>query len=233
MAKHKIIPAPRALLRDRAYEGLRDLLVAGQVAPGDRLSVRELAASLSISPMPVREAIQRLVAERGLEVRAQSAFRVPLMSRERFEELTTIRVTLEGMAAGLAARAATPDELDAIVAMHRIWTALSRRRYPNPAEVVRANQQLHFAIYAAAHMPLLLNIIEGLWLQVGPVINFDLRTSPTRLHNHAAHSHHSAMVDALVGRNPAAAKRAVIADLEGAAAYILSLDVLPAKAGAA
>ncbi len=222
-------PAARATLRDRAYRGLRDLLIAGQLAPGDRLSVRDLAASLSVSPMPVREAVHRLVAERALEVRPQSAVRVPLMTRMRFEELRTLRVALEGMAAERAAEHATPAEVARIRSHHERFLGAAQRVRPNPAVLIRANQQLHFAVYACARMPTLLQVIESLWLQIGPVLNLDLRSGPKRLRALAAHGHHAKLVAALARHDGAAARRALVGDIESAAAYILSLNELPER----
>lgn len=222
------VPASyRATLRDRAYSGVRELLIGGQLAPGQRLSVRELAANLDVSPTPVREAVNRLVAERALEVRPQSAVRVPMMTKERFGELRAIRIALEGMAAYRAATHATPSELQRIRVHHERFRRAARRQRPDPSVVIRANQQLHFEIYRSARMPALLSLIESLWMQIGPVLNLDLRTSPQRLHTLAAHDHHAKLVAALQRHDPRAARRALVADIESAAAYILSLDQLP------
>ena len=229
---HPRYDANRATLRDRAYQGLRDHLIAGQLAPGEKLSVRELAAGLKMSPMPVREAVQRLVAERALEVRPQSAVRVPIMTRADFMELTTIRLNLEGMAAQIAATEITPVELARVRRHHERFRNSARREKPNPPAVIRANQQLHFAVYRSARLPTLLRLIETLWLRIGPVLSFDLRSSPRRLHTLAAHQCHKHLVSALEHRNGDAARRAIVKDIESAAAYILSLDQLPEAADA-
>jgi len=217
----------RTTLADRAYATLRDLLIAGQVAPGDRLSARELASRFAMSPMPIRSAIERLVADGALEVRPQSGARVPLMTRARFVELRTIRVALEGMAAEHAAGRVTPRELAAIRAQHERFRRAARRARPDPAVAIRANQRFHFAVYAAARMPTLYALIEGLWLQIGPVLNLDLRSGPQRLRALAAHEHHAHLVAALEHGDGPAARRALVGDIEGAADYILSLGRLP------
>jgi DNA-binding GntR family transcriptional regulator len=219
--------ATRGTLADHAYEKLTDLLIAGQVAPGDRLSTRELAASFAMSPMPIRAAIERLVADGALEVRPQSGARVPLMTRARFVELRTIRVALEGMAAEHAATHATPRELAAIRAHHERFRRAARSRRPDAGVAIRANQRLHFAIYASARMPTLLTLIEGLWRKIGPVLNLDLRSGPQRLRALAAHEHHAHLVAALERRDGPAARRALLGDIESAADYILSLHRLP------
>ena len=216
----------RGTLADRAYAKLADLLIAGQVVPGDRLSTRELAARFAMSPMPIRAAIERLVADGALEVRPQSGARVPLMTRARFVELRTIRVALEGMAAEHAAGEATPRELAAIRSHNARLCRAAARRHPDPGVAIRGNQRLHFAVYAAARMPTLLTLIAGLWLQIGPVLNFDLRSGPQRLRALAAHEHHALLVEALERRDGPAARRALVGDIESAADYILSLGRL-------
>lgn len=222
----------RATLRDHAYAGLRDLLIAGQLAPGEKLSMRQLAAGLGVSPMPVREAIHRLVAERALEVQPQSAVRVPLMTREHFMELTRIRINLEGLATEVAAGRSTAVQLARVRRYHERFRTAARSAKPNPSVVIRANQKLHFAIYQCAQMPTLLLLIETLWLRIGPILIFDLRASPRRLHTLAAHEYHEHLVSALERRDAAAARQALARDIESAAEYILSLDQLPhANAG--
>lgn len=220
------LPA-RATLADRAHARLRDLLIAGQVAPGDRLSARELAARFHMSPMPIRAAIERLVADGALEVRPQSGARVPLMTRARFDELRRIRVALEGMATEYAAQRVTARELAAIRAHHERFCGAARRKRPDPVAAIRANQRLHFAVYAAARMPTLFTLIEGLWLRIGPVLNLDLRSGPQRLHALAVHDHHARLVEALERHDGPAARQALVGDIESAAAYILTLGRLP------
>ena len=217
----------RATLRDRAYEGLRDLLVAGQLAPGEKLSMRQLAAGLGVSPMPVREAVHRLVAERALEVQPQSAVRVPMMTREHFMELTKIRINLEGLATEVAAGRITQIQLARVRRYHERFRNAARSVKPNPSVVIRANQKLHFSIYQCAQMPTLLLLIETLWLRIGPILIFDLRSSPRRLHTLAAHECHEHLVSALEHHDGSAARRALARDIESAAEYILSLDRLP------
>ena len=217
----------RPTLADRAYAKLRNLLIGGGVAPGERLSTRELAARFAMSPMPIRAAIERLVADGALEVRPQSGAWVPVMTRARFVELRTIRAALEGMAAEQAADRATPRELAAIRSYHDRFCNAARRPHPDAGIAIRANRRLHFAVYGAARMPTLYGLIEGLWLRIGPVLNLDLRSGAERLHALAAHEHHAHLVAALERRDGAAARRALVGDIQSAADYILSLRRLP------
>ncbi|MCX5335053.1 GntR family transcriptional regulator [Streptomyces sp. NBC_00140] len=74
---------PRTLLRDRAYEAIRDAIVAGELEPGAAVRDADLAERLGLSRAPVREAFSRLVDEGLLESKPQSYTRVtPLMAGE-------------------------------------------------------------------------------------------------------------------------------------------------------
>ncbi|MFD3840132.1 GntR family transcriptional regulator [Streptomyces sp. NPDC058642] len=74
---------PRTLLRDRAYESIRDAIVAGELEPGAVVRDADLAERLGLSRAPVREAFSRLVDEGLLESKPQSYTRVtPLMAGE-------------------------------------------------------------------------------------------------------------------------------------------------------
>jgi DNA-binding FadR family transcriptional regulator len=82
-------------LHDRVYRLLRHALVTGRIVPGRAVTLRGLAQSLGVSPMPVREAIRRVSAEGGLVVGANRRVWVPAMDAERYEELIHARTLLE------------------------------------------------------------------------------------------------------------------------------------------
>lgn len=92
---------------------------------------------------------------------------------------------------------------------------------------MRHNKDLHFALYRAAGLPTLMQMIEGLWLQIGPVLNLDFRAGPERLREGEAHVHHAALAQALVARDPEAARAALVADIWTAGDFILSRGILP------
>ncbi|MDB5511432.1 MAG: GntR family transcriptional regulator, partial [Enterovirga sp.] len=93
----------RVTLGDRVYDELRELIIGGELAPGDKLSLRSVAETLGVSIMPVREAVSRLVADEALEVLPNRAVTIPVMTRAKFRELTRIRLVIECFAAEQAA----------------------------------------------------------------------------------------------------------------------------------
>lgn len=156
-------------LQDQLYQQLRDALLAGRFRPGERLKIRDLAAAWGTSPMPVRAALQRLVAEGALESEPQRSVRVPAMTRERFQQLFEVRLSLEGLAVELAASrigAAEMEQLHGCIL--RMETALEQR---DVQAYLADNSQFHLCLYRACANPILLRMIESLWLQVGPFFN--------------------------------------------------------------
>ena len=127
-----------ALITDRVFTAIRDAIMAGEIAPGSRLRLRDLAAQLGTSPMPVREAIGRL-EQNGLVVRVphRGAVVVELTAEELLHVYDT-RLLLECEAAragsrligaaGVAQMRAAYAELTAAVAEGRTTTPSTTTR---------------------------------------------------------------------------------------------------------
>lgn len=218
----KVARLSRVTLGEQVYQDLRELIFAGQIAPGEKFTLRGLAEAMGTSPMPVREAVSRLSAEKALEILPNRTIRVPIMTRERFVELKIIRMEIEGLAAEVATTRAEARDIAEMAEHQNVFAEESRKADPDGAVALKANKDLHFAIYRAARMPQLLQIIEGLWLQVGPVINLDLRASGRRLHAVEAHKHHARLIEAMRARDPKAARQALADDIRSAAEFILA-----------
>jgi DNA-binding GntR family transcriptional regulator len=156
-------------LRDHAYARLREALMTGQFAPGEKLTIRGLAAAFGISPTPIREAVGRLAAERALQAEPNRFLRVPLLSVAELQELRDIRLALEGLAVERAAGRITKAELDEVMRLDAAIVAL--RPGGQARAMIPCISQLHFAIYRAARMPALLRLIEGCWLRTAPHVH--------------------------------------------------------------
>jgi DNA-binding GntR family transcriptional regulator len=222
----EIEPLERQTLGERAYAQLCDLLVSGRMAPGEKVSLRRAAGALGVSMMPVREAVSRLVADGALEVTPNRSVRVPVMSVAQFRELAGVRVAIEGHAAAEAARLRTDDDLLQIGAVEAAFRRQSTLPDPDAGLSVGLNKDFHFAVYAAAASPLLVEIIRGLWLKAGPVLNLDLRASPERLREGGAVRFHADALAAIRRRDGAAARAAIAADITGAADFIIGRGAL-------
>lgn len=212
----------RSTLGVRAYNEIRKLLMTGRLAPAQRLSLRSLARALGVSVMPVRDAVNRLIAEHALATAPNRAIRVPLMTAGDFRELVIIRAEIEGFAAELAARHRRDEDLERIAEAEAAFRAESLSSTPDLGKAVALNMAFHFGVYHASGLPRLVEIIESLWLRVGPIINLETRDNPERLATGGAYLRHGEALAAIRRRDGTAARRAIADDIEAAAAFILA-----------
>lgn len=206
-------------LREKVYRHLRMALMRGRFKPREVITVRSIADALGTSPMPVREALYRLVSEQALEVQRTRSVAVPPMTRERFGELYRVRVMLEGTAAAWATTRLTPTELRSL---ERLSDEIKRHiEGGNAPGYLKANAKFHFTIYRAARSRVLLPLIESLWLQVGPFFNHTASAGDYRL----GHKHHEEALAGLIAHDAEAAREGIARDITAAAEYLL--DVYP------
>ncbi|NRP75619.1 HTH-type transcriptional regulator McbR [Ensifer psoraleae] len=153
-------------LGDMAYEAITARLVRGAFEPGRKLPVRAVADALGVSSTPARDALNRLAAEGALVYSGPKTVVVPHLTMNALEEVTAMRLALEGLAAQRGAERAPAGLADSLESMEaKITKALESRRY---ADVLWANKEFHFAVYRDCGMPYLLSAIETLWLRIGP-----------------------------------------------------------------
>jgi DNA-binding GntR family transcriptional regulator len=107
-------PLDRDRLRDRAYAALRDAIVAGTLAPGERLRDAELCEWLGLSRTPVREALGRLEQDGLVEMAPQRFTRVAPLDRRDARDAFTIVAALHALAAELAVPRLTDADLSAM-----------------------------------------------------------------------------------------------------------------------
>lgn len=204
-------------LEEQAYRSIRTALMGGAFLPGDRLSIRRVAAALGTSPMPARAALRRLTVEQVLEVLPSGTAVVPLLIRAAFVEMAAIRTRLEPLAACLAAPLIDRDGIDRLSAQ---VDAMVRALADGDMEaVLKTNQHFMFDLYRAAAAPMLLGIIETLWLRRGPIY-WGARASLLRWR--APFDRHRAVVAALGRRDGAAAAAAIRAEIAVTTDFLLA-----------
>jgi DNA-binding GntR family transcriptional regulator len=142
---------------DAAYQALRQGILRGDLAAGERLRSDALASELKVSRTPVREALRKLEAE-GLVERSGSGLIVREFSEKDLTELFYVREALEGMAARLAAENATPSEIGEIRELLDDMDAVGQR-----GEALRPlTGEFHQSICRAAHNDRLLQSLKSL-----------------------------------------------------------------------
>jgi DNA-binding GntR family transcriptional regulator len=148
-------------LSDEVADTLRDMILAGELHPEQRITQEELAGGLGVSTMPVREALLRLAHEGMVEASPNRSFRVVRHTLEDIRDIYWMHATLSGE---LAARAcARQDEVPGLVArLHEQHRALlDGIAAKDSARMERANWAFHREINLAAGAPRLLMILGG------------------------------------------------------------------------
>ncbi|UOA31360.1 HTH-type transcriptional regulator McbR [Sulfitobacter sp. DSM 110093] len=129
-----------------AYSMILEAIDIGTYRPGDRLVESELADRFGVSRTPIREALQRLETQ-SLLVRDGRSLIVASLDHNQMAELYVVRGELEGLAARLAARHATAEEVRVLREMVDADNTLAG----NPNALARANKRFHKQIHLASH----------------------------------------------------------------------------------
>jgi DNA-binding GntR family transcriptional regulator len=154
-------------LSKQVYARIKERFLRGEYLPGNRLYEDELAKEYGISQTPVREAMHRFQAE-GLVVRKEHrALYVRTFSLEEARNVYEMRALLEPYAIELATRHSDRSWLEKIEAIEAEQKAgLAARDFPR---VQRTNYYLHVAFAEGSHNPILIDMIERLWVFI-PVL---------------------------------------------------------------
>ncbi|CUH87663.1 HTH-type transcriptional regulator McbR [Phaeobacter sp. CECT 5382] len=135
----------RSNLKD-AYSLILEAIDVGVYKPGDRLVESDLAERFGVSRTPIREALQRLETQSLLERDGRSLI-VASLDHNQMAELYVVRRELEGLAASLAARHATVEEIRVLKDMVAEDDALVDK----PSDLAKANRRFHEQIHLASH----------------------------------------------------------------------------------
>jgi DNA-binding GntR family transcriptional regulator len=200
-------------LQEKVYRDIRQGLIDGQFEPGSIMTIRALAAQLGTSVMPVREALQKLVVEQALQLLPSRSLCVPVLSFERFADICDARIIVEGAAARIAAKKADQGDIARIAAICKEVDAAIAAR--NATVALQKNREFHFAVYAAARQDTLMQIIEPLWVRVGPYMldHFKSQIDRPQLFRKPNPRHHH-VVTAIRSRRAAEAQAAISADIQ-------------------
>jgi DNA-binding GntR family transcriptional regulator len=194
---------------DYAYATLRREIVEGRFAPGRRMREIELAQRLGISRTPTRQALSRLELEGLLALRPRAGLVVSVLDMDAVEELYEMRAALEGAAAGMAARHASPRDLALLTRLLDEETGLGSE----PMNLYRHNRELHEAIHMAAHNRYLEKSLHALHDAIALLGPTTLAATGRPV---VAHAEHAAIVKAIAERDDVMADRLARAHILGA-----------------
>ncbi|MCF8475029.1 MAG: GntR family transcriptional regulator [Emcibacter sp.] len=156
----------RKIAYETVYKSLYDSIITGRFKPGKPLTIRGLAEEMNVSPMPVRESIRHLVALGALEMQTTRRVAVSEMTEERYREIVKVRILLEPE---ISVRAMAHCNNALINKLKHIDNEIESALDKGDADCYSLkNWEFHFTLYRAANCPIMLRLIESIWLQFGP-----------------------------------------------------------------
>jgi DNA-binding GntR family transcriptional regulator len=151
---------------ERIYRQLREMILFGDLAPGQAVTIQGLTTRLGVGMTPVREAIRRLTSQGALEFRDNRRVCVPLLGAEHIGEIIIVRQWIDPHLTLRATERATPQDIAALTVLD---TALDRAiRQGDLRGYLERNYLFHRRLYDMAQAPILADLADGLWLRFGP-----------------------------------------------------------------
>jgi DNA-binding GntR family transcriptional regulator len=198
-------------LVDRAYRALLDAIASGTLAPGQRFTQDELAASLAVSRQPVLQALRLLKKEGLVEDAPGRGLRVTPLDAAALVQVYQVRGALDALAARLAAerRAALPAAL--------LRDGRRAARSGELQAMLDADLKFHRALYAASGNPLIERSAEAHWTYIRRAMGAVLQSARAR---RPVWDEHQAIADAVARGDAPAAAAAAMAHAENAGAHL-------------
>jgi DNA-binding GntR family transcriptional regulator len=215
----------RSSLKEQTARLLRDLIVAGRIPPGAKITERDVASWLDTSRMPARDALMAL-EQQGLIVSRPSGRYVIELSAADVRHLYQVRLALERLALELAIPALVQEQL----ASQEIALEAMRRAVADGdvSAYVRSDLDMHQQIWRAAGNPYLLEMLDSL---IGPIFMLVARQTRVRENWEETLELHADLLQALYARDALAAQRNLTVHLQRSLDLALSAFGGQAPAG--
>jgi DNA-binding GntR family transcriptional regulator len=207
---------PYTTLFRSAYDLILEAIDGGLYRPGDRLVESELAVRFGVSRTPVREALQRLETQSMLSRDGRSLI-VASLDHNQLSELYAVRTELEALAAKLAARHASDEEILVLQGM----VDADRALIDDPQAMSRANRRFHRQIHLASHNRYLVQQLELVHRTMALMAMTSLGAEGRGIETL---EEHAAIVAAISARAPEAAAEALRAHISRAFQTRLRLE---------
>jgi DNA-binding GntR family transcriptional regulator len=183
-------------------EVLREKIIVGSIARGQKLKQAEIARMLGVSITPVREALRLLEAQGYVSATAHRGAVVAPFVIEGAEELYQLRQVLETRLTLEAAKRMTPADLDALKALnHDLLAAVKSHTRSSLQE---KNFRFHFRFYELANQPQTIGFVRVLWAKYPLDLLSKMPGRPMRVFEE-----HAALLEALERGDPAGAVAAM------------------------
>lgn len=198
-------------VQHQSVEKLREAIVTGVFKPGDRLVEAELCKMLGVSRPSIREALRSLEAERLVVMIPNRGPQIPILSWQEATEIYQVRALLEGEAAALATRHATPADCKR---MRTILTAFGKAVRANDSDAqLSVTVELYDEILRLCGNKIIKETLHGLHVRINFLRGRSM-SRPGRAKN--SHQEMKAIVKAIEAGDEEGARRAAIEHVEQA-----------------
>ena len=193
---------------EKVYQHLREMVLFGELAPGQAVTIQGFAELLNAGITPVREAIRRLTAEGALVFQGNRRVCVPELTLPQLEEIAYLRITVEPQLAFLASNNVTEEDITRLKMLDKALNIAIEQGDTRGYQ--ECNYRFHQSLSSIADAPILLSTANALWMRMGP----SLRVVRGRNGTSNLPDMHQEAIAALEKRDGKAAAFAIEKDVE-------------------
>ena len=150
-------------LQGAVYDELFQAIVSGRIAPGDQITLEQIASAMNVSVMPVRGAIAKLETRKIVTILNNRKIIVNELSPKKFEEIYEVRMLTECYAAKKAAKQRSDKSVERLKELIE-----QMNKAEDSVTYLELNMDFHHLIYSESHLPPLLEMISLMWERVSP-----------------------------------------------------------------
>ncbi len=191
----------------QVYLRLRDMVLYGDLTPGQAVTIQGLTTQLNAGMTPVREAIRRLTSQGALEFQGNRRVSVPQLDANDISEIIVAREWLDPYLARKAVSRATDADIAALT--HLDGALDGAIQQGDLRAYLHLNHRFHLYLYRLAASPILADLAGGLWLRFGP----SMRVLCGRMGTQNLPDNHKELLIAMQAGDPDAAASAIAADV--------------------
>ncbi len=194
------VPIQKKSLQKMVCEVLRQAILEREIKPGEQINIRKLAEKLSVSTMPVREALRELEAEGLVSFNSNKRILARALSRDDLFEIYSLRVPLEEIALLKCLDRQDKPGLKRLEELHR---QMSKPQIIG-TEWFNLNRAFHMKLHQLSGSSRLFKILQGLWNSTGPYLRLfsDQEEAVQR-----ANEEHALILEAIRQNDPVRAKK--------------------------
>lgn len=193
---------------EKAYRALRDMILFGELAPGQAVTIQGLIETLGMGMTPIREAIRRLTSQGALEFKGNRRVSVPILNLKEWDEIAFVRLSVEPELTRLSIENMDQAAIDRLAGIDGDLNLAIKKG--DVRGYLECNTVFHKQLYALSGAGVLISIADMLWLRGGP----SLRVMLGRYGTANLPDKHAEALDAMRARDVEALVGAITEDIQ-------------------